>query len=144
MSTIYKNFGVDFDTNQSNNHFKVISKTGEELNINPETLQIKQLNTANTGKSKSLNGYKIDQVFSDFKGAGFTDKLANFYTITLQNIADDQEVDVLGLYKKDESGDVIITDILLNHINETLPNSVRFQNPVLKSTDKYVRLLIGA
>jgi hypothetical protein len=144
MSTIYKNFGVDFDTNQSNNHFKVISKTGEELNINPEALQIKRLNTANTGKSKSLNGYKIDQVFSDFKGAGFTDKLANFYTITLQNIADDQEVDVLGLYKKDESGDVIITDILLNHINETLPNSVRFQNPVLKSTDKYVRLLIGA
>lgn len=144
MSTIYKNFGVDFDTNRSDNHFKVVSKTGEELNINPETLQVEQLNTANTGKGRSLNGYKIDQVFSDFKGAGLTDKLANFYTITLQNIADSQEVDILSLYKKDESGDVIITDILLNHINETLPSAVRFQNPVTKSTDKYVRLLIGA
>ena len=143
MSTIYKNFGIDFDTNKSNNHYKIISKTGEELNINPDILQLEQLNTANT-PSKSLNGYQIDQVFSDFKSAGLTDKLANFYTITLQNIADKQEVDVLGLYKKDESGDIIITDILLNHINETLPNAVRFQNPVSKSTDKYVRLLIGA
>lgn len=143
MSTIYKNFGIDFDTNKSNNHYKIISKTGEELNINPEILQLEQLNTANT-TSRSLNGYQIDQVFSDFKSAGLTDKLANFYTITLQNIADKQEVDVLGLYKKDESGDIIITDILLNHINETLPNAVRFQNPVSKSTDKYVRLLIGA
>ena len=143
MSTIYKNFGIDFDTNKSNNHYKIISKTGEELNINPDILQLEQLNTANT-PSRSLNGYQIDQVFSDFKSAGLTDKLANFYTITLQNIADVQEVDVLGLYKKDESGDIIITDILLNHINETLPNAVRFQNPVSKSTDKYVRLLIGA
>jgi hypothetical protein len=143
MSTIYKNFGIDFDTNKSNNHYKIISKTGEELNINPDILQLEQLNTANT-PSRSLNGYQIDQVFSDFKSAGLTDKLANFYTITLQNIADKQEVDVLGLYKKDESGDIIITDILLNHINETLPNAVRFQNPVSKSTDKYVRLLIGA
>ena len=143
MSTIYKNFGIDFDTNKSNNHYKIISKTGEELNINPEILQLEQLNTANT-PSRSLNGYQIDQVFSDFKSAGLTDKLANFYTITLQNIADKQEVNVLGLYKKDESGDIIITDILLNHINETLPNAVRFQNPVSKSTDKYVRLLIGA
>ena len=143
MSTIYKNFGIDFDTNKSNNHYKIISKTGEELNINPDILQLEQLNTANT-PSRSLNGYQIDQVFSDFKSAGLTDKLANFYTITLQNIADVQEVDVLGLYKKDESGDIIITDILLDHINETLPNAVRFQNPVSKSTDKYVRLLIGA
>jgi hypothetical protein len=142
MSTIYKNFGVDFDTNQSDNHFKVISKTGEELNINAETLQLKQLNRTDT--RRSINGYKIDQVFSDFKNAGLTDKLANFYTITLQNIADSQEVDVLSLYKKDVSGDVIITDILLNHINETLPSAVRFQNPVTKSSDKYVRLLIGA
>lgn len=142
MSTIYKNFGVDFDTNQSDNHFKVISKTGEELNINAETLQLKQLNRTDT--RRSINGYKIDQVFSDFKNAGLTDKLANFYTITLQNIADSQEVDVLSLYKKDVSGNVIITDILLNHINETLPNAVRFQNPVTKSSDKYVRLLIGA
>jgi len=144
MSTIYKNFGVDFDTNKSNNHYKIISKTGEELNINPATLQLEQLNTTANTPSRSLNGYKIDEVFSDFKGAGLTDKLANFYTITLQNIADVQEVDVLGLYKKDESGDIIITDILLDHINETLPNAVRFQNPVSKSTDKYVRLLIGA
>lgn len=142
MSTIYKNFGVDFDTNQSDNHYKVISKTGEELNINAETLQLKQLNRTDT--RRSINGYKIDQVFSDFKNAGLTDKLANFYTITLQNIADSQEVDVLSLYKKDVSGNVIITDILLNHINETLPNAVRFQNPVTKSSDKYVRLLIGA
>ena len=142
MRTIYKNFGVDFDTNQSDNHYKVVSKTGEELNINPETLQVEQLNTANT--RRSINGYKIDQVFSDFKNAGLTDKLANFYTITLQNIADSQEIDVLSLYKKDVNGDVVITDILLNHINETLPSAVRFQNPVLKSTDKYVRLLIGA
>jgi hypothetical protein len=142
MSTIYKNFGVDFDTNQSDNHYKVISKTGEELNINAETLQLKQLNRTDT--RRSINGYKIDQVFSDFKNAGLTDKLANFYTITLQNIADSQEVDVLSLYKKDVSGDVIITDILLNHINETLPSAVRFQNPVTKSSDKYVRLLIGA
>ena len=142
MSTIYKNFGVDFDTNQSDNHYKVISKTGEELNINAETLQLKQLNRTDT--RRSINGYKIDQVFSDFKNAGLTDKLANFDTITLQNIADSQEVDVLSLYKKDVSGDVIITDILLNHINETLPSAVRFQNPVTKSSDKYVRLLIGA
>lgn len=142
MSTIYKNFGVDFDTNQSDNHYKVVSKTGEELNINPETLQVEQLNTANT--RRSINGYKIDQVFSDFKNAGLTDKLANFYTITLQNIADSQEIDVLSLYKKDVNGDVVITDILLNHINETLPSAVRFQNPVTKSSDKYVRLLIGA
>lgn len=141
MSTIYKNFGVDFDTNKSNNHFKIISKTGEELNINPETLQLQNLNTqANTG---STNGYRIDQVFADFKNSGLTDKLANFYTITLQNIADSKEVDILSLYTKD-GDNIIITDALLNEINSTLPNSVRFQNPVKISSDKYVRLLIEA
>jgi hypothetical protein len=142
MSTIYKNFGVDFDTNKSNNHFKIISKTGEELNINPETLQLQNLNTqADTGGS--TNGYRIDQVFADFKNSGLTDKLANFYTITLQNIADSKEVDILSLYTKD-GDNIVISDSLLKEINDTLPNSVRFQNPEKISSDKYVRLLIGA
>jgi hypothetical protein len=142
MSTIYKNFGVEFDTNISDNHFKIISKTGEELNINPETLQLQALNTqADTGGS--INGYRIDQVFADFKNSGLTDKLANFYTITLQNIADSKEVDILSLYTKD-GDNIVISDALLNEINATLPNSVRFQNPVKISSDKYVRLLIEA
>jgi len=142
MSTIYKNFGIDFDTNKSDNSFKIVSKTGEELNINPETLQLQELNTK--ADTNSINGYRIDQVFADFKNAGLTDKLANFYTITLKNIADKNEVDILSLYKKNDSNDVVITDSLLEEINNTLPNSVRFQNPVRLTSDKYVRLLIGA
>lgn len=143
MSIIYNNFGVDFDTNKSNNSFKIISKTGEELNVNPETLQLKEFNTsANT--QTSVNGYRIDQVFSDFKSSGFTDKLANFYTITLQNIADEKEVDMTSLYQKNKEGDIIIDNKLLEDINNTLPNAVRFQNSVNKNSDKYVRLLIGA
>ncbi len=143
MSTIYNNFGVDFDTNKSSNHFKIISKTGEELNVNPETLQLQDLNTK-ADTDVSINGYKIDQVFADFKSSGFTDKLANFYTLTLQNIADSKEVDILTLYKKDDADNIIISDILLTEINKTLPNSVRFQNSQKTSSDKYVRLLIGA
>jgi hypothetical protein len=143
MSNIYKNFGVDFDTNKSNNSYKIISKTGEELNINPEVLQIKQLTTqANTVKN-GLDGYKIEQVFADFKSAGLTDKLANFYTITLKEIADSTEVDVLSLYTK-EDNKISISNDVLNLINNTLPNSVRFQNSVNTTSDKYVRLLIGA
>jgi len=143
MSTIYKNFGIDYDTNKSNNSFKIISKTGEELNLNPETLQLQELNTkANTGNS--INGYRIDQVYADFKNAGLTDKLANFYTITLQNIADKKEVDIITLYTKNDNNEVVISNSLLEEINNTLPNSVRFQNPVSITSDKYVRLLIGA
>tara|TARA_B100000902_G_C27150015_1_gene833230 strand:+ start:451 stop:879 length:429 start_codon:yes stop_codon:yes gene_type:complete len=142
MSTIYKNFGIDYNTNKSNNSFKIVSKTGEELNLNPETLQLQDLNTK--AGTKSINGYRIDQVFADFKNAGLTDKLANFYTITLQNIADKNEVDILTLYNKNDSNEVVISNSLLEEINNTLPNSVRFQNPVRLTSDKYVRLLIGA
>ena len=143
MSTIYNNFGIDFDTNKSDNSFKIISKTGEELNVSPESLQLKEFNTsANT--DTSVNGYRIDQVFSDFKSSGFTDKLANFYTITLQNIADKKEVDMTSLYQKDSKGNIIIDNKLLKDINDTLPNAVRFENSVNKNSYKYVRLLIGA
>ena len=143
MSNIYINFGVDFDVNESGNHYKVISKTGEELNINPETLQLKILNTTANTEDQSINGSRVDEVFADFKSAGFTNKLAKFYTITLKDIADSQEVNVFTLYSK-KDGDIVITNSLLDHINNTLPNSVRFQNPSTKKSDKYVRLLIGA
>lgn len=142
MSTIYNNFGVDFETNISSDAYKIISKTGEELHVNPETLQLAQLNTANT--NQSVDGYKLDQVFSDFKNAGLTDKLANFYTITLQDISIKDEVDIQSLYTKDDNNQVIISNDLLEKINNTLPNSVKFKNPESKSSDKYVRLLIGA
>lgn len=143
MSNIYKNFGVDFDTNKSENSYKIISKTGEDLNINPEVLQIKQLTTqANTIKN-GVDGYKIEQVFADFKSAGLTDKLSNFYTITLNEIADNTEVDILSLYTK-EDNKILINNSVLTLINNTLPNSVRFQNSVNIKSNKYVRLLIGA
>tara|TARA_S200002703_G_scaffold132535_1_gene120389 strand:- start:1001 stop:1429 length:429 start_codon:yes stop_codon:yes gene_type:complete len=142
MSTIYNNFGVDFETNISSDAYKIISKTGEELHVNPETLQLAQLNTANT--NQSVDGYKLDQVFSDFKNAGLTDKLANFYTITLHDISRKDEVDIQSLYTKDDNNQVIISNDLLEKINNTLPNSVKFKNPESKSSDKYVRLLIGA
>lgn len=143
MSNIYKNFGVDFDTNKSENSYKIISKTGEDLNINPEVLQIKQLTTqANTIKN-GVDGYKIEQVFADFKSAGLTEKLANFYTITLKEIADNTEVDMLSLYTK-EDNKILINNSVMALINNTLPNSVRFQNSVNIKSNKYVRLLIGA
>lgn len=143
MSNIYKNFGVDFNTNKSENSYKIISKTGEDLNINPEVLQIKQLTTqANTIKN-GVDGYKIEQVFADFKSAGLTDKLSNFYTITLNEIADNTEVDILSLYTK-EDNKILINNSVLTLINNTLPNSVRFQNSVNIKSNKYVRLLIGA
>ena len=143
MSNIYKNFGVDFNTNKSDNSYKIISKTGEDLNINPEVLQIKQLTTqANTIKN-GVDGYKIEQVFADFKSAGLTDKLSNFYTITLNEIADNTEVDILSLYTK-EDNKILINNSVLTLINNTLPNSVRFQNSVNIKSNKYVRLLIGA
>ena len=142
MSTIYNNFGVDFETNISSDAYKIISKPGEELHVNPETLQLAQLNTANT--NQSVDGYKLDQVFSDFKNAGLTDKLANFYTITLHDISRKDEVDIQSLYTKDDNNQVIISNDLLEKINNTLPNSVKFKNPESKSSDKYVRLLIGA
>ena len=143
MSNIYKNFGVDFDTNKSENSYKIISKTGEDLSINPEVLQIKELITqANTIKN-GVDGYKIEQVFADFKSAGLTDKLANFYTITLKEIADNTEVNILSLYTK-EDNKILINNSVLALINNTLPNSVRFQNSVNIKSNKYVRLLIGA
>ena len=143
MSNIYKNFGVDFNTNKSDNSYKIISKAGEDLNINPEVLQIKQLTTqANTIKN-GVDGYKIEQVFADFKSAGLTDKLSNFYTITLNEIADNTEVDILSLYTK-EDNKILINNSVLTLINNTLPNSVRFQNSVNIKSNKYVRLLIGA
>jgi len=143
MSSIYKNFGVDFNTNKSEDSYKIISKTGEDLNINPEVLQIKQLTTqANTIKN-GVDGYKIEQVFADFKSAGLTDKLSNFYTITLNEIADNTEVDILSLYTK-EDNKILINNSVLTLINNTLPNSVRFQNSVNIKSNKYVRLLIGA
>jgi len=143
MSNIYKNFGVDFNTNKSKDSYKIISKTGEDLNINPEVLQIKQLTTqANTIKN-GVDGYKIEQVFADFKSAGLTDKLSNFYTITLNEIADNTEVDILSLYTK-EDNKILINNSVLTLINNTLPNSVRFQNSVNIKSNKYVRLLIGA
>jgi len=142
MSTIYNNFGVDFETNISSDAYKIVSKTGEELHVNPETLQLAQLNTANT--DQSVDGYKLDQVFTDFKNAGLTDKLANFYTITLHDISKKDEVDILSLYTKDNDNQVIISKSLLEKINSTLPNSVKFKNSESKTSDKYVRLLIGA
>jgi|TARA_B100001093_G_C26834675_1_gene1017800 hypothetical protein len=142
MSTIYNNFGVDFETNISSDAYKIVSKTGEELHVNPETLQLAQLNTANT--DQSVDGYKLDQVFTDFKTAGLTDKLANFYTITLHDISKKDEVDILSLYTKDNDNQVIISKSLLEKINSTLPNSVKFKNSESKTSDKYVRLLIGA
>jgi hypothetical protein len=142
MSTIYNNFGVDFETNISSDAYKIVSKTGEELHVNPETLQLAQLNTANT--DQSVDGYKLDQVFTDFKTAGLTDKLANFYTITLHDMSKKDEVDILSLYTKDNDNQVIISKSLLEKINSTLPNSVKFKNSESKTSDKYVRLLIGA
>ena len=142
MSTIYNNFGVDFETNISSDAYKIVSKTGEELHVNPETLQLAQLNTANT--DQSVDGYKLDQVFTDFKTAGLTDKLANFYTITLHDISKKDEVDILSLYTKDNDNQVIISKSLLEKINSTLPNSVKLKNSESKTSDKYVRLLIGA
>ena len=142
MSTIYNNFGVDFETNISSDAYKIVSKTGEELHVNPETLQLAQLNTANT--DQSVDGYKLDQVFTDFKTAGLTDKLANFYPITLHDISKKDEVDILSLYTKDNDNQVIISKSLLEKINSTLPNSVKFKNSESKTSDKYVRLLIGA
>lgn len=49
-----------------------------------------------------------------------------------------------SLYQKNKEGDIIIDNKLLEDINNTLPNAVRFQNSVNKNSDKYVRLLIGA
>ena len=83
------------------------------------------------------------KIVADFKSAGLTDKLANFYTITLKEIADSTEVNVLSLYTK-EDNKISISNDVLNLINNTLPNSVRFQNSVNTTSDKYVRLLIGA
>lgn len=143
MSTIYNNFGVDFQTNKSDSTYKIISKTGEELRVSSEFLQSINFDTQANIKKDSSNGYMLDDVYADFKNAGHTDKISNFYTLTLNEISKKNDVSIYSLYSKKDNK-ILITDKVIELINETLPNSVRFQNPVVKKTNKYVSLLIGA
>ena len=85
----------------------------------------------------------LDDVYADFKNAGHTDKISNFYTLTLNEISKKKDVSIYSLYSKKDN-EILITDKVLDLINETLPSSVRFKNPVVKKTNKYVSLLIGA
>ena len=62
----------------------------------------------------------------------------------MHDISRKDEVDIQSLYNKDDNNQVIISNDLLEKINNTLPNSVKFKNPESKSSDKSVRLLIGA
>lgn len=143
MSTIYNNFGVDFQTNKSDSTYKIISKTGEELKVSSEFLQSINFDTQANIKKDSSNGYMLDDVYADFKNAGHTDKISNFYTLTLNAISKKNDVSIYSLYSKKDN-EILITDKVIELINETLPNSVRFKNPVVKKTNKYVSLLIGA
>ena len=143
MSTIYNNFGVDFQTNKSDSTYKIISKTGEELRVSSEFLQSINFDTQANIKKDSSNGYMLDDVYADFKNAGHTDKISNFYTLTLNEISKKKDVSIYSLYSKKDN-EILITDKVLDLINETLPSSVRFKNPVVKKTNKYVSLLIGA
>lgn len=143
MSTIYNNFGVDFQTNKRDSTYKIISKTGEELKVSSEFLQSINFDTQANIKKDSSNGYMLDDVYADFKNAGHTDKISNFYTLTLNAISKKNDVSIYSLYSKKDN-EILITDKVIELINETLPNSVRFKNPVVKKTNKYVSLLIGA
>jgi hypothetical protein len=83
MSKIYKNFGVTTEQSDRDGKFQDVSTTGEKINIQNQDIDIlNSLRAPNSEKALGGKTHLRDQVFTDFKRSGYTDKLSNFYADT--------------------------------------------------------------
>ena len=83
MSKIYKNFGTSTTQTERDGKFQDVSVTGEKINVADQDIHI--LNRLREKESDTVKGGKTnlrDQVYTDFKGSGYTNKLSNFYADT--------------------------------------------------------------
>lgn len=99
MSKIYKNFGVPTTQTHRDGKFQDVSTTGEKVNVVDQDIDI--INKFTSPGSEIAVGGKThlrDQVYTDFKRSGYTDKLSNFYADTFFDLSKKNDTNPTSYY----------------------------------------------
>ena len=99
MSKIYKNFGVPTTQTHRDGKFQDVSITGEKVNVVDQDIDIINKYTA-PGSEIAIGGktHLRDQVYTDFKRSGYTDKLSNFYADTFFELSKKNDTNPTSYY----------------------------------------------
>ncbi len=99
MSKIYKNFGVPTTQTHRDGKFQDVSITGEKVNVVDQDIDIINKYTA-PGSEIAIGGktHLRDQVYTDFKRSGYTDKLSNFYADTFFDLSKKNDTNPTSYY----------------------------------------------